>query len=107
MKKVVLVLSFVLVTVLVYGQESEAGKSTYPYWTISKDIQKFQLKDYQFTPATVQTGSLVWVQSKPVASTYQQDKDVKPAKVVMTGTPASVISKDVARMQYERNKRKN
>lgn len=91
---------FSLLVGATYAQKSAIKKSNYPYWTISKDVQRLQFKDTEFQPALVSTGNSQWVTSKRV---IQQDaRAARPSgKVAMTGTPAHVISKGVARMQYE------
>ena len=78
------------------AQEKEES-SNYPYWTISKEVQRMQYKAVQFTPVVVTTGGASAITKEVQKINYQ------PAKVVtvkMTGTPPHVISKGVARRQF-------
>ena len=73
-------------------------KENYPYWAISKDVQRIQYKDVTLAPAKITTGTGGWVISKGV----QQPKEEAPkGTVAKTGYPSWTISKGVARKQFE------
>lgn len=103
MKKLTMLLGLTLCAAVVMAQDNEGKKSSYPHWAISKDVQRFQFRNIEVAPLTITTGNAAWVQSKGVSQTYTKRSDATTGKVVMTGMPSSVISKGVARMQYEKN----
>ena len=76
----------------------------YPVWTNSKDVQKIQFKNSQYTPAAVSTTDLVSLSSKGISRVGYKSSPTSSSQVQMTGMPSSVISKGIARMNYERNK---
>lgn len=84
------------------AQDNKERQDNYPYWTVSKGVQRMQFKDVTFLPARITTGNGGWVTSKGVHRTAASE--VASGTVVKTGYPSWVISKGVARQQYERNK---
>lgn len=105
MKKIIALLSLSFITAVAFGQENKETKTSYPYWTISKDIHRMQYKNAEFVPSTIVSGNSTVHISKGIH--LARAKQSQPAVAVkMTGMPSSVISKGVARMQHERNKAK-
>jgi hypothetical protein len=82
--------------VTTYGQQS----TSYPYWSISKDVQKMQFKNKRYTTADITT-STSFPSSKGVAMIVTRNERRTAGRVKMEGMPSNVISKGVARMQYE------
>lgn len=85
------------------AQENAAKSETYPYHTISKDVQRLQFRNVEFTPARITTGDLLTVSSKGVSRISASRSAATPSNVQLKGMPSHVISKGVARMQYEKN----
>ena len=84
------------------GQDSLTYETTFPIWSISKPVQQLQFKDTAFRPARVYTGN-AWIMTKDVHQLQLlRGKRYPHYKGRLTDTPASAISKGVARMQYER-----
>lgn len=102
MKKLVLGLCLVTgASVVSFGQQ--ANDRQYP--AISKDVQRLQIKDDWYKPAQLTTGDVAAVSSKGV---HRIGKGKTQATSVRTGgMPSWVISKGVARMQYEKNNKSN
>jgi hypothetical protein len=103
MKASIVVLGFVFVASGAFAQERVQKKSNYPYWTISKDIQRAQYKDIVRESATITTGDVSMFGSKGINKI-----NARPSRkelVSMKGMPSHVISKGVARMQYEKTNR--
>jgi hypothetical protein len=99
MKKIVAVIGFCLSAIIVvHAQQKD------PALVNLKEVQKLQLRKSAFVPARVESGSLFHI-SKAVQLLNIPATRVRP-EVQMTGTPSSVISKGVARMQYERRFKK-
>jgi hypothetical protein len=99
MKKYLLILSLLAISVIqVMGQSAAKYKSNYPYWTISKDIQRHQFRDVLYVPAAPATGDVAWVASKNVTHINRQ-RTFLSRPVKMGGTPVHVVSKGIARMQ--------
>jgi hypothetical protein len=86
-----------------FGQAPQQTVS-YPYWTISKDIQRMVFRNSVYVPARITTGDLLKVSGKGVhaISVKSDDNATKPQPVKTNGTPSWVVSKGVARWQYER-----
>jgi hypothetical protein len=104
MKKVMMGLClgvFASISVLAQTPASEK-KTTYPFWTISKEVQRMQFRGYQMEMPLITTGTAVF-SSKGVHNFNR--KQGASGTVQMTGMPSYVISKGVARMQYERNQK--
>ena len=101
MKKHLLILSLLAMSAIqVMGQNSAKYKSNYPYWTISKDIQRHQFRDVVYAPSAPAKGDVALVASKNVTRINRQTTFLsRPVK--MGGTPAHVVSKGIARMQIK------
>jgi hypothetical protein len=78
------------------------AQETFPIHTISKDVQKIQFRGAAYKPSTMTTGNLENVASKGVAKIQRRQQPENPVIIIKGGTPSHVISKGVARMQYER-----
>lgn len=88
-----------LVTAAAFGQKTER----YPIHVITKGVQQIQFRNSVYRPALMVTGDLNGVASKGVTRVQAPDKR-EPVRVIRkTGTPSHVISKGVARRQYERS----
>jgi hypothetical protein len=102
MKKIIMILCCTFASAFVFAQADEGKKSNYPYWTISKDVQRLQFRDIEFQPINITTGTQIIPVSKGVSFMHTNRNPQRAVVVKMTGMPSSVISKGVARMQYER-----
>jgi hypothetical protein len=108
MKKTIAIMTFVFVGLNAFGQENPGDdnrkKTNYPYWVISKDVQKLQFTgvDYVENPAVTGPAPV----SKGVQLFSRNKSDEAANMVKMTGVPSFVISKGVARMQAERSNQK-
>lgn len=102
MKKFVFMLAIVTGTTL--ATQAQEGKSdSWPYWAISKDVQRTRFKDVRFQAVQIRSGNADWAISKGVQRA--QPAPVAPAgKVAMTGYPTWTISKGAARREAERKK---
>jgi len=98
MKKIALTVALAVLGIVAV-QAQDGKKDNYPVWSISKGVQQLQFKNVTFLPAKVTTTNHILGVSKGAQSINQQE-EVK-GKVDMTGTPAWIISKGVARFQYE------
>lgn len=99
MKRTALILLFGAFGVFAAHAQESVKKDSYPYWTISKDVQRVQYKNVQFVPSTIVTGNGQWTISKGVA----RAQDERATGNVQTGgRPTWFISKGVARQQAER-----
>lgn len=74
--------------------------STYPSWTLSKEVQKYQFRNVLYTPATVTTAGAI-VTSKGIANLQANRTPRATAQVATKGIPSIAISKGVAKKQYE------
>jgi hypothetical protein len=101
MKKAMILFCLTLAATFAYAQHG-ATKSNYPYQTISKDVQRIQYRNVQFQPATIKIGDVAQFSTKGI-SRVQRKQTTPSIEVKMNGMPSHVISKGVARMQYERN----
>lgn len=98
MKKI-LALTFLLAA-FTLTSNAQRSTSNYPTWAVSKEVQKYQFRNVLYSPATVTTAGGI-VTSKGIAN-LQANRELRSTnKVAMKGTPAFVISKGVARKQYE------
>ena len=108
MKTTLAIMTFVIIGLNAFGQDNpdQGNRRTtnYPYWIISKDVQKIQFSgaDYVDTPALTGYAPA----SKGIQLITQRRQYETGSVVKMTGVPASVISKGVARMQVERSNRR-
>lgn len=98
MKKIALVLTFIGIASVSYAQSPERE---YTNRAISKDVQRLQVSDVN-PLVEVNTGNATMVVSKDVQAV--KESNVVTGKVVMKPMPARVISKGVARMQYEKSR---
>jgi hypothetical protein len=104
MKKIIAGLYLIAgVSLNVFAQEGKT-KTNYPYHLISKDVQRLQFRNYEFVPARISTGDLATLSSKGVNQINAKKATQQTGTVVTGGTPSWVISKGMARMQYERKK---
>ena len=99
MKSTALILLFGTLGTFSVQAQDESKKNSYPFWTISKDVQRIQYKNIQFTPSRVVTGNGQWVISKGV---HQAQEAPAAANVQTGGRPTWFISKGVARFQAEK-----
>lgn len=98
MKKI-LTLALLLGTISLTAN-AQRSTSNYPYWAVTKEVQKHQFRNVLYSPANVTTAGVI-VTSKGIAN-FQANREVRStAKVKMQGTPSFVVSKGVARKQYE------
>lgn len=101
MKKILMITG--LFTIIAFAANAQRSTSSYPHWTIGNELQKMQFRNVTFVPSVIVTNrgplaakGIAEFQSRPT-------KRIKPTKVTMNGgTPSWVISKGVARMQYEK-----
>lgn len=98
MKTAAFILAFFLVTA-VSAQAQETRKDNWPYWTLSKGVQKIQHRNVTFAQPNIKTGNGDWAISKGVAKMNAQKSDKPVGTVVLGGYPTWTISKGVARMQ--------
>jgi hypothetical protein len=99
MKRTALILLFGALGAFTAQAQDSSKKDSYPFWTLSKDVQRIQYKNIQFTPSTVVTGNGQWVISKGV---HQAQEAPVAANVQTGGRPTWFISKGVARFQAEK-----
>ena len=98
MKKIVAI-AFIL-GAFTLTANAQRSTSSYPQWALTKEVQKHQFRNVLYRPATVTTAG-AFVTSKGIAN-LQANREVRSvSKVAMKGTPSFVISKGVARKQYE------
>ncbi|HEY3406206.1 MAG TPA: hypothetical protein VGK59_22620 [Ohtaekwangia sp.] len=79
------------------AQDGKARQDNYPYWTISKDVQRIPYGNVTFVPAKITTGTGGWVISKGVQRKPEEAQGV----VTKSGYPSWIISKGAARKQFE------
>ena len=103
MKKIIAFLFLCFVAAGTFAQDNPVRKSNYPYWTISKDVQRMQYSNVEYTPATIVTGNSTTHLSKGISLASVRRSSEATGTIKMTGMPSSVISKGVARMQYEKS----
>jgi hypothetical protein len=104
MKKLVLGLCLATgISIASFGQQ----KNSHPYRAISKDVQRLQIKSEWYEPARITTGDVTAISSKGVHQINARRSARHTGSVQMNGTPSWVISKGVARMQYEKNNKTN
>jgi hypothetical protein len=93
---------FILVPVFMAAAQTTEKKDSYPYWTISKDVQRMQYKNTLHTPVKIALGD---VRASVTKSIHRNNEPVRQGTVIRTGYPTWTISKGVARQQAERNSR--
>jgi hypothetical protein len=79
-----------------------APTESYPYWTISKNVQQLQFKNKQYVPSTINTGNGNWTVSKGVQRI--NESPTAPSKMKTGSRPTWFISKGAARFQAENSK---
>lgn len=84
----------------VQGQDVSASDTTATF-PVSKEVQKFQLRKTTTEPLTLMTGNFTHISKSVQFVNARLYTTYTP--VVMKGMPSRVISKGVARMQYERD----
>ena len=89
-----------LTSMPVVAQTNEGKKDNYPYWTISKDVQKLQYRNVIFMPAKVNIGDPARTTGKGAAQLAVSTE--KRGTVATSGYPTWMISKGAARQQMER-----
>jgi hypothetical protein len=99
MKKWGLIILLSGVTLAASAQETQK-KSNYPYWTISKPVQRMQFKNVAYVSALAVTGKTLV--SKGVQQVGKNRSPKHGEAVQMTGYPTWTISKGVARFQVEK-----
>jgi hypothetical protein len=99
MKRTALILLFGAFGIVGAHAQEAVKKDSYPYWTISKDVQRIQYKDIQLAPSTIVTGNGQWVVSKGV---HRAQDERATGNVQTGGRPTWFISKGVARQQAEK-----
>jgi hypothetical protein len=103
MKKLGLVIILITGVALAAQAQNTDKTDNYPYWTVSKDVQRIQFRDVRFVPAKITTGDVAWNVSKGVQQMNARRSARQTGVVAMTGYPSWTISKGVARMQYEKS----
>lgn len=104
MKKLVLGLCLATgVSIAAFGQQ----KDGHTHHVVSKDVQRMQIKNEWFEPARITTGDVAAVSSKGVNQLAAKRSHRRSGTIKTGGTPSWVISKGVARMQYEKNNKTN
>lgn len=103
MKKILIIAAFCLVGAAAsFGQARELPGNTYPVWTMSNEVQKMHLRRTTvYTPSVIAAGN-ARAFTKGIASVQAKPKTSRAIRG--EGTPPWVISKGVARMQYEKNR---
>jgi hypothetical protein len=105
MKTILVALFFTMASASAFGQDS-LNQVTYPVWSISKPVQKLQYRNSVFKGARIYTGN-AWVLTKDVHQLQLVRNGRLETHRVKTGTSSSsFISKGVARMQYDRNRKR-
>ena len=102
MRKISIILLFSAVLPFAAIAQSKPNTDNYPYWTISKDVQRIQYKDVAFVPAKITTGDIAWNISKGVQQRQVGQQQQPTGKVRTTGYPSWIISKGAARLNYEK-----
>jgi hypothetical protein len=105
MKKGLIGFVFIVVSMRVFGHDS-LSQITYPVWSISKPVQKLQFRNSVFKGARIYTGN-AWVLTKDVHQLQLvRNSRLETHKVKSGSSSSSFISKGVARMQYDRNRKR-
>jgi hypothetical protein len=104
MKKLGLILLFAGFGDIVANAQETPKKTNYPFWTISKDVQRLQFKNSIYVPSIIRTGDVPV--SKGIQQLHVSRSPKRTGTVAMTGYPTWTISKGVARFQAEKNSKK-
>ena len=99
MKKITILLALMIAATFTFAQAPEGNKSNYPYWTISKDVQRLQFRNETFQPAIIKVGNAMRLSSKGISYVAMGKRQSNQTVVKMTGTPSQVFSKGIARIQ--------
>jgi hypothetical protein len=101
MKKMIFTLSLMIAGFALYAQD-EPKAERFPIHTISKDVQKIQFRNSVYVPSAAVAGENPQLTvSKGV---YRNQSSRVYGRIKTTGTPSHVISKGVAKMQYEKQR---
>jgi len=84
-------------------QAQEKKSDSWPYWAVSKDVQRTRFKNVSFEPVQIRSGNADWAISKDVRRVPSAPA-AATGKVTMGGYPTWSISKGAARWQAERKK---
>lgn len=101
MKKTTLIVFFASL-LAVAANAQDASKSSYPSWTISKDVKRMEYKNSIYTPAVVSTSDAVPI-SKGVQQLQANNTPRRKGMITTNGYPAWTISKGTARLQAAKN----
>ncbi len=99
MKKLSLIFLIVAAPFFLRAQESA---SNFPYWTISKDVQRLAYRTTFYAPLTIEVTDV----SAFVSKNIHRKRRVTTGKVELPGYPTWTISKPVARQAAERSTKK-
>jgi hypothetical protein len=100
MKKYVALFSLLLTSIAAQTQST----AIYSDPSLAKEVHKINFRNQKHVPARVITALFV-PQSKEVSYIHSDKLTTPKGSIQMKGIPASIISKGVARMQYERSER--
>lgn len=103
MKKLGLIIILAGLVNLTHAQETEERKVKWPYWTISKDVQRLPYRNTVFTPVKMSVGDVTLTSSKGVQQINTTRSPKRTGYVETNGYPAWTISKGPARLQAKRN----
>ena len=87
-------------SVNLFGQRIDPGKITHPIWVISKDVQRLQFRNSVYEGGALIAGDGSIAVSKGVNRINAKKRSNTP--IIRSGMPSHVISKGVARWQYEK-----
>ncbi len=103
MKKSALIL-LISCGAFIAANAQEQVSDSWPYWSISKDVQRGKFRNVTFVPVAIKAGNVDWTISKGAQKVSKDISGQSTGTVVMNGYPAWTISKGAARMQYGRKK---
>jgi hypothetical protein len=98
MKRFMMVCVLASAAFVANAQQKDANDN-YPYWTISKAVQRVQYQDVVHTPATVTVTDVATTVSKDV----KRSESFGSSTVVVTGKRPSSSLKGVAAMRASKN----
>ena len=102
MKKVSLIFLIVAAPLFLRAQDSTTTGSNFPYWTISKDVQRLTYQKTVHAPLTIEVTDISTLVSKNV----HRKKTSDTRHATLSGYPTWTISKPVARQTVEGNAKK-